>query len=86
MNKVVGVFDAKAQFSKIVDRAAHGEETVITRHGKPVAKVVAAQPVFDRAKAKAAVEGLRALNDELRAKGVRITHEEIKAWINEGRP
>ena len=86
MNKMVGVFDAKAQFSKIVDRAAHGEETVITRHGKPVAKVVAAEPVFDRAKAKAAVEGLIALSDRLRAEGVRVTQAEIKEWINEGRP
>lgn len=86
MNKIIGVFDAKAQFSKIIDRAEHGEEIYITRHGKAVAKIVPVKPQFDSEKAKAAVEGLLALREELRAKGVRVTQEEIKEWINEGRP
>jgi prevent-host-death family protein len=37
----IGAFDAKAQFSALLDRAAAGEEIVITKHGKPVAKIVA---------------------------------------------
>ncbi len=31
---------AKAQFSELVEDAIRGEETIITKHGKPVAKVV----------------------------------------------
>jgi prevent-host-death family protein len=36
----VGVFDAKNRLSELVDRAERGEETVITRRGKAVAKLV----------------------------------------------
>lgn len=32
--------DAKASFSAVVDQAARGEGTVVTRHGAPVAVVV----------------------------------------------
>jgi prevent-host-death family protein len=32
--------DAKASFSAVVDQAAKGETTVVTRHGEPVAVVV----------------------------------------------
>jgi prevent-host-death family protein len=32
--------DAKASFSAVVDQAANGEPTVVTRHGTPVAVVV----------------------------------------------
>jgi prevent-host-death family protein len=38
----LGVFDAKARLSALIDRAAAGEEIVITRHGRPVAKLVRA--------------------------------------------
>ena len=31
---------AKAQFSELVEDAIRGEETIITKHGKPVAKVI----------------------------------------------
>jgi len=32
--------DAKAQFSSVIDAAAKGEPTLVTRHGKPTAVVV----------------------------------------------
>ena len=35
----VSVAQAKAKLSAILDKAEHGAEVVITRHGKPVAKV-----------------------------------------------
>jgi prevent-host-death family protein len=38
----IGAFEAKAQFSALLDKAAHGEEVTITKHGKPIAKLVAA--------------------------------------------
>lgn len=31
---------AKAEFSALVERAIQGEEVVITKHGKPVAKII----------------------------------------------
>jgi prevent-host-death family protein len=38
----VSVYDAKTNLSRLLDRAASGEEIVITRNGRPVAKLVAA--------------------------------------------
>lgn len=40
----VGIYDAKTRLSRLVDRAAQGEEIVITRHGKPVARLVSIEP------------------------------------------
>jgi prevent-host-death family protein len=37
----VNVYAAKTNLSRLLDRAAGGEEVVITRNGRPVAKLVA---------------------------------------------
>ncbi len=39
----VGAFDAKTHLSSLLDKVADGEEVVITRHGKPVARLVSAE-------------------------------------------
>jgi prevent-host-death family protein len=39
----VSVAEAKAKLSELLDRVAAGEEVVITRHGKPVAKLSTAK-------------------------------------------
>ena len=36
----VGAFDAKTHLSALLERVARGEEVVITRHGKPVARLI----------------------------------------------
>jgi len=36
----VGIFEAKNRLSELVERAARGEEIVITRRGEPVARLV----------------------------------------------
>ena len=36
---------AKAQLSELINKVEAGEEVVITRHGRPVARVVPATPV-----------------------------------------
>jgi prevent-host-death family protein len=38
--EVIGLFEAKTHLSEYVARAEAGEEVVITRHNKPVAKIV----------------------------------------------
>jgi prevent-host-death family protein len=40
----VNVHDAKTHLSRLLDRAAAGEEIVIGRAGKPVARLVALEP------------------------------------------
>jgi prevent-host-death family protein len=40
----VNLYEAKTRLSELVDRAAAGEEIVIARHGRPVARLVAYAP------------------------------------------
>jgi prevent-host-death family protein len=40
----VSLYEAKTRLSRLVDRALRGEEVVITRHGRPVARLVPAKP------------------------------------------
>jgi prevent-host-death family protein len=42
MNKVVTLAEAKAHISALVTEAEAGAEITITRHGKPVARIVGA--------------------------------------------
>ena len=45
----VNIHEAKTQLSRLVDRAAAGEEIVISRSGKPVARLMPlAPPARDR--------------------------------------
>jgi len=39
---IVGTFHAKTHFSQLLDRVAKGEEITITRHDRPVARLVPA--------------------------------------------
>jgi prevent-host-death family protein len=45
LNRPVNMHEAKTQLSKLVERVERGEEVVIARRGKPVAKLV---PVKER--------------------------------------
>jgi prevent-host-death family protein len=37
----INVYQAKTRLSELIERAAAGEEVVIARHGRPVARLVA---------------------------------------------
>lgn len=77
----VGAFEAKNKLGTLLDLVERGgEEIVITRRGKPVARLVPAATGFDRAKARQAVENIIA-----RSKGVTLGGLKIKDLINEGR-
>jgi prevent-host-death family protein len=56
---VVGAFEAKTHLSSLLDRVAAGEEVTITKHGRPVARLVAA--------GGAARQGVEAAIDQLKA-------------------
>jgi prevent-host-death family protein len=51
----VGMHEAKTKLSELVERAEAGEEVVIQRRGKPVARLV---PVRDEGRSLADVRGL----------------------------
>lgn len=44
MSMIINVHDAKTQFSKYLEKVEQGEEVIIGKHGKPVAKLVALPP------------------------------------------
>jgi prevent-host-death family protein len=75
----VGAFEAKTHLSALLDRVAAGEEVTITKHGKPVARLVGTQQI-DRARADEAVEMLK----ELR-KGTTLGGLSWKELRDEGR-
>jgi prevent-host-death family protein len=44
----VNVYAAKTHLSRLIDQANAGEEVVITRHGRPVARLVPAEAIKPR--------------------------------------
>jgi prevent-host-death family protein len=77
----VGAFEAKNKLGTLLDWVESGEEVLITRHGKAVARLVPAEPGFNRAKARQAARGLIEASH-----GVTLGGLKIKDLINEGRP
>jgi prevent-host-death family protein len=60
MNEV-GLFDAKNKLSALVQKAERGEEIIITRRGRPVAKLGPLAPKHDVEKAREAMRRIREL-------------------------
>ena len=56
----VGAFEAKTHLSSLLERVERGEEVVITRHGRPVARLVPAEKI-DRERVRAAIAKLKEL-------------------------
>jgi prevent-host-death family protein len=85
--ETVGLFEAKTHLSELIARAERGHETIITRHNKPVAKIVPIGRVSPElvAKRRAAIAGLQAIGREIEKRGGPITIEEILSWRDEGR-
>ena len=75
----VGVFEAKARLSELIDQALAGREVVITRHGKPVARIVAATAAGPKG-VKAAITEIRRFRKSLRTGRINL-----RALIAEGR-
>jgi prevent-host-death family protein len=56
----IGAFEAKNTLGSLLDRVEDGEEIVITRHGRPVARLVPNAGAADRTLARAAAARIRA--------------------------
>lgn len=65
----VGAFEAKTHLSSLLARVARGEEVLITKRGKPVARLVPAEQEV-RAGVAEAIRELRDLRDGLRLQGI----------------
>lgn len=82
----LSAFEAKTRFGEVLDRVARGEEVVITRHDKPVARIVPeGRPALRDI--RNAVKDLRALREEISASSGfdPLTDEETHQAIHEGR-
>ncbi|MEP6834165.1 MAG: type II toxin-antitoxin system prevent-host-death family antitoxin [Gemmatimonas sp.] len=83
----ITAFEAKTRFGELLERVSRGEEIVITRHDKPVARIIPeGRPSLEQV--RVAVTSL----DQLRAKisariGRRSTlsDKEVRAAIESGR-
>ena len=80
----IGAFEAKNTLGTLLDRVEGGEEIVITRHGKPVARLVASSGGIDRNAAKAASARIR--NRAKRLASERFDWNTLKTERDEGRP
>ena len=78
--KEIGAFEAKNRLGQLLDWVEAGEEVVITRRGKVVARMLPPSMAFDRERGRRAVARIR----EMR-KGVTLGGLSIKDLVNEGR-
>lgn len=76
----IGAFEAKNRLSELLAAVEHGEEITITKHGRPVAKLVPVTPV-DPARVAAVIEELRRLRERTRL----AAGETVEALVGEGR-
>ena len=80
MAKEVGAFEAKSRLGQLLDWVEAGEEVVITRRGKAVARLVPPSLAFSRERSRMAAQSIR----EMR-KGVALGGLRIRDLIDEGR-
>lgn len=84
MTKITA-FEAKTRFGELLERVAKGEEVIITRHDKPVARLVpeGAQRVDD---VRRAVTGLQELQQQIRKRSrAKVSDRDVRSAIDEGR-
>jgi prevent-host-death family protein len=83
----VTAFEAKTRFGRLLQRVTRGEEIVITRHDKPVARMVP-EGRSHRDAVRIAATGLRGLRQRIakrRGNKPALTHAQLARLIQEGR-
>ena len=79
----VGSYEAKTHLPQLLERVERGETITITRHGKPVARLVPAVAAVSRAQIAATIAAMAAFQEqEAPSLGEKIT---IRDLIDEGR-
>ena len=79
--ETVGSFDAKTHLPQLLERVARGEEFTITRHGKPIARLVPATPARPKPDVRQVIAEMKAFRKG-NTLGEGIT---IRDLIEEGR-
>ncbi len=84
----VGAFEAKNTLGSLLDRVESGEEIVITRHGKPVARLAPISDRHDQQQVQAAFQRIRQRAQQLARENPDsppFDWEEVKKLRDEGR-
>ncbi len=75
----VGAFEAKNRFSELLERVGHGSEFTITKHDRPIARLVpAGKPEAEQR--MAAAEEIRQLSQRYSLEGI-----SARKLVDEGR-
>jgi prevent-host-death family protein len=72
--------EAKTKFLSILDDVERGATIIVTRHGKPIARIVP-EVHIDRERVERAIDGMRALRQRIG----KLSLEEILSARDEGR-
>ncbi len=80
----IGAFEAKNKLGSLLDRVERGDEIVITRRGKPVARLSSYSTARQSEKAVQAAQRIRERATKLGLK--KFDWEEWKSYRDEGRP
>jgi len=76
----IGAFEARNKLGQLLDWVEAGEEVVITRRGRIVARLVPPRPAIDPEQARDAAAAIRAMS-----KGVTLGGLKIKDMVAQGR-
>ncbi|MCC6472352.1 MAG: type II toxin-antitoxin system prevent-host-death family antitoxin [Burkholderiales bacterium] len=76
----VGIYEAKSKLSQLVEKVEAGEEVILTRRGRPVAKIVTVKPAHRQSRTLLLQE-IRALSRRVRIP----KHVSLREIIAEGR-
>lgn len=77
--RTIGSYELKTHLAEILDAVEHGQTVIVTRHGKPVARIMP-NDKEKRERGKRAADGLRKFRRTRLPKGVTI-----RSLIVEGR-
>lgn len=81
--ETIGSYQAKTHLPQLLERVEHGEIFTITRHGKPIARLVPAVLATERTDIAEAIAGMaRFQQEEAPSLGGKLA---IRDLINEGR-
>lgn len=79
MTITVNIGEAKTRLSELVAKVEAGEDVVIARDNRPVARLA---PLAEKERARAVIEEILAARDSGRIKPV--SRDELVAWRHEG--
>ena len=79
----VGIYEAKAKLSELVDQVGRGRQVTITKHGKAVARLVPVQAGQEDDR-KAIMDEIRAFSKTIKLKR-RLTQRELREMREWGR-